>query len=221
MSSTDSTVYLFTFNDTMDEVDITQNDMIVSIDSSYLLDYDWSAKYISNQQLAVTVDVVSVLTGLETMTINFTNPKKYRTNIGGCLTKYSYSITMTTNLQDSVDQAKSMGFFSQFFTYSGLFIIGGVILVLGGSLEMLWSLINTLQIISYLPLITSYFPEHVRVMYGILELTNLDIDFMANLFKKITTISNIDVGIKNSRFTSNGIESPLFLNNAASLILSF
>ena len=221
VSSTDSTVYLFTFNDTMDEVDITQNDMIVSIDSSYLLDYDWSAKYISNQQLAVTVDVVSVLTGLETMTINFTNPKKYRTNIGGCLTKYSYSITMTTNLQDSVDQAKSMGFFSQFFTYSGLFIIGGVILVLGGSLEMLWSLINTLQIISYLPLITSYFPEHVRVMYGILELTNLDIDFMANLFKKITTISNIDVGIKNSRFTSNGIESPLFLNNAASLILSF
>ena len=203
----------------MDEVDITQNDMIVSIDSSYLLDYDWSAKYISTQQLAVTVDVVSVLNGLETLTIKYTNVNKYRTKIGGCLLNYSYSITMTTNLQDSVDQAYVLSYFSQFFTYSGLLILGGVILALGGLLEMLWSLINTLKIISYLPLKTPYFPEYVRVMYGILELTNLDI--MANLFRKLTTISNIDVGINNSRFTLNGIESSLFLNNAASLILSF
>ena len=221
LSESDSTTYIFTFNDTMQIVNITQSDMVVSIDSSYLIEYDWSASYINSTQLSVTVTVQSVLMGTETLKVKFINSKKFRTDIGGCLDKIEYSIGMETNLGESVSKANVLGLISEYLTYSGLFIIAGVMVILGGSLEMLWSLINTLQIISYLPLMTPYFPEHVKVMFRILESTNLDFAPLANIFKKYTKIDSINVGISDSRFESNGIESPLFLDNAASLILSF
>jgi len=78
---------------------------------------------------------------------------------------------------------------------------------------MIWSLLNTLQIISFLPLMIPYYPEHVKIMFEILEFTNMDIEFISNLFKQFINIEGLEVPSYDSRFLDNGIGSPLFLAN--------
>lgn len=97
--------------------------------------------------------------------------------------------------------------------FVGMFACFGLIMLLGGSLEMIWSLINTLQIISYLPLMISNYPKHVSVMFEILGFTNMDIEILSNMFKSVIKIDLISLPSFNQRFLDYGIESPLFLDN--------
>lgn len=93
-------------------------------------------------------------------------------------------------------------------------MVGGLLLmVFQGSVELIWSLINTLQIITYLPLITPYYPEHVKVMFAMLEFVNMQIPYMASLFSKLFGFLHLNAPSYNDRFLSNGINSPLFLEN--------
>ena len=78
---------------------------------------------------------------------------------------------------------------------------------------MVWSLVNTLQIITFLPLMIPYYPEHVKIMFEILEFTNMDIEFISDLFKQFIAIDGLSLPSYNSRFLDNGIGSPLFLEN--------
>lgn len=79
---------------------------------------------------------------------------------------------MKSSLQGSVDQANAISGFAKFSAYIGIFVTLALIIIGGGSLEMIWALINTLQLIAYLPLMTPFFPEHVRVMFFLLQFTN-------------------------------------------------
>jgi len=120
---------------------------------------------------------------------------------------------MNSNLSSSVAAAKSAKGFMSFVTYFGILLAIAMVIILGGSLEMIWVLINTLQLISYLPLMTPYFPDHVKTMFSIMKMTNLDISVLSNFFKKWISIDKLSVPINNVRFTQNGINSPLFLDN--------
>jgi len=78
---------------------------------------------------------------------------------------------------------------------------------------MLWSLINTLQLISYLPLMTQFFPEHVRIMFMILKFANCDFTFLSNIFKSMIHIRITSADEYNELFAKNGISSSLFFVN--------
>lgn len=78
---------------------------------------------------------------------------------------------------------------------------------------MIWSLINTLQLITYLPLMTPYYPAHVKVMFEVLAFVNMDIQFISNMFASLVNIKGLNTPSYNSRFLNNGIDSPLFLSN--------
>jgi hypothetical protein len=101
----------------------------------------------------------------------------------------------------------------QYFVIAGMLGIFGLLLILGSSLELIWSLINTLQIISYLPFMIPYYPEHVKIMFQILSFVNLDIEFLSDFVKDYISIEGLNTSIYNARFIDNGIESPLFLDN--------
>ena len=58
-----------------------------------------------------------------------------------------------------------------------------------------------------------YYPEHVKIMFEILEFVNMDIEFLSDLFTRLTSIDGLKTASYNSRFAENGIESPLFLTN--------
>ena len=199
---------------------LTSNDMTVSIDSSYTLSYTWSAKYTDSTHLTVSVVVKSVLQGTETLNIKLSNYKTFKTAVGGWLNQTDFSVKMKSNLTTSVQSAQSASSFMTLLTYIGIIVGALLVTVLGGSLELIWSLINTLQLISYLPLITPYFPEHVKVMFKIMKMTNMNFDFLSSFFKKLISLNTENISMNNSRLSANEIDSPLFLDNSASVIMS-
>jgi hypothetical protein len=67
--------------------------------------------------------------------------------------------------------------------------------------------------ISFLPFMVTYYPEHVKVMFEILGFTNMDIEIFSDFFKKIIFIDGLEVPSYNQRFFENGIDNPLFLSS--------
>ena len=93
-------------------------------------------------------------------------------------------------------------------------------LVLGSSMSKMLCLINWMQLVWYLPLMTSYFPEHVKVMYSYLAFSNMDIDIFTEAFKRLTYVSTENLSAFNQRFEDNNVSSVLFFDNSASILFS-
>ena len=93
-------------------------------------------------------------------------------------------------------------------------------ILLGSSMSKMLCLINWMQLVWYLPLMTSYFPEHVKVMYSYLAFSNMDIDIFTEAFKKLTYVSTENVVAFNQRFEDNNVSSVLFFDNSASILFS-
>ena len=113
-----------------------------------------------------------------------------------------------------------MAGFATYSAYTGVLVTVGLVIIGGGSMEMIWALINTLQLIAYLPLITPYFPKHVRTMFEILKFANGDFEFLSDLFNLLVSFSMKGTKEFNDIFTKNGIDTTLLLDNSASLIMS-
>ena len=128
---------------------------------------------------------------------------------------------MKSSLSNSVHSASSIGGLTQYFAMIGIVGIFGILWLLGSSFEMVWSLINTLQLISYLPLMITFYPNHVTLMFQYLQFSNLDIQYISDFFKSFIPLNLTNTPSFNMRFENFGIQTPLFINNWASLLLSF
>ena len=201
------------FNNTMNITEIGEDDLLIEIQSIYKISYSWTARYADDTTLNINIDISSVLEGGETLTISFINYKKYRSPGGGCLTSYKLITQMKSTLFNTEESSRAVSSVAAFSTYTGLIVTLSFTIIGGGSLEMIWALINTLQLISYLPLMTPYFPEHVRIMFFILKFANCDFELLANMFKYIISYGDSSDSEYSQLFTRNGIESPLFLGN--------
>ena len=112
-----------------------------------------------------------------------------RSSRGGWLTLQQLSATLNSNMVTSTEAANSMSGFAQYTAYTGIVVTVVLVIVGGGSLEMIWALLNTMQIISYLPLMTEYFPNHVRIMYTLLKFANMNFDILKQLFQRMIWIN--------------------------------
>lgn len=115
---------------------------------------------------------------------------------------------------------ESASSFTQFSTYTGVLFTIALVIIGGGSMEMVWALVNTLQLIAYFPLMTPYFPQHVRTMFEILKFANGDFEFLSGMFDSIVSVSRIQPREFSYVFTRNDIETSNFLENASSLMMS-
>ena len=217
--SSDNTI-LIGFSHSMNQASITINDLQVTISSSYTIDFSWSATYIDTKALKLSINTRTVLEGGEKIIIKFTNYKIFRAPRGGWLTAQELSTTLYGSLISSSNLASSLSFFAQYTAYLGIIVTVILIIVGGGSLEMVWALLNTMQIISYLPLMTDYFPQHVRIMYLILKFSNLNFDFLSEIFKKMISYSSYPSASYSDLFSKNGFDSSLILDNWASILFT-
>ena len=74
---------LVSFNFTMLNSSIGQNDLLVTISGNYNIDFTWTAIYQSGKSLLIQLNVNTVLQGGETLTIKFINSKVFRGPDGG------------------------------------------------------------------------------------------------------------------------------------------
>ena len=128
---------------------------------------------------------------------------------------------MKGSFSDSAQTVSAISSLSQYFVMIGIVAAFVILKLLGSSFEMIWSLINTLQLISYLPLMITFYPEHVTAMFQYLQFTNMNIPFLSEIFKSLIPFDMNDVPSFDARFTDFGIQTSLFVNNWASLLLSF
>ena len=127
---------------------------------------------------------------------------------------------MKSSLSNSAHTASAIGGLTKYFTIIGIAGIFGILLLLGSSFEMIWSLVNTLQLISYLPLMITFYPEHVISMFQYLQFSNLDVQYISDLFKSLIPFDLSNTPSFNTRFLEFGIQTPLFVDNWASILLS-
>jgi cysteine-rich repeat protein len=208
------------FDHAMQDSTIGLNDMSVSISSDIRIKVDWTAHYINSTSLLIKLSINSALQGGEILKIKFTNSKVFRGPNGGWVKPSIFTAKLESSFASVAASAQAASQYMEYLVLGGTIAIFGLLLILGGSLEMVWSLINTLQIISFLPLMIQYYPEHVTIMFSILEFSNMEIGFFSDMFKQLIDINGLEIPSYNSRFLDNGIESPLFLDNWASLLFS-
>ena len=114
------------------------------------------------------------------------------------------------NLVDSINKMESGSLYAQIIVYSWVLINIGLSLILGSKMSMMLWVINWMQLVWYLPLMTSYFPKHVKIMYSLLSFANMDIQIFSDAFKRLTYIASDEMYPFNQRFENNDISSMLF-----------
>jgi proprotein convertase subtilisin/kexin type 5 len=212
--------FLIAFDHEMLNSSVGLNDLFISITSETIVKFSWTAQYQNSIALLVKLNIKSALQGGETLTIKFVNDKVFRGPRGGWVKPASFTSKLTSSLASVAATAEAASNVMQYVALGGTAVAFGSIMVLGGSLEMVWSLINTIQIISFLPLMIDAYPEHVTIMFGMLDFSNMDFSFISNKLTDMILIEGLSVSWDNPRYLANGIESPLFLQNCASMFFS-
>ena len=87
-------------------------------------------------------------------------------------------------MTEDVKISSTISKYTYYFTFGGVLSGFSILLLIGESFELIWSLINTLQLISFLPLIINSYPEHVMIMFEVLQFLNLDFDVITNFIRK-------------------------------------
>ena len=216
----DSKVHVL-FDHDMYQTEITLDDLYLEIVSNINVKFSWTAEYVNSKELLITLSINSIIKGDETLKIRFINSKVFRGVYGGWVKPQELTTLLLNSLASSAESAKSISSYTEYMILSGIIVAFLLLYICGNSIEMIWSLVNTLQIITFLPLMTEYYPDHVKIMFEILEFVNIDFEFLSNMFASLLNIDDITANSYNSRFLENGIDSPLFLHNSASLIMTF
>ena len=219
-SVTSGNTVVVSFSYAMKQASISLNDLQVTISSSYTIDFSWSASYSNTTTLNIAISTNTVLQGNEKVTVSFVNYKKFRSSRGGWLTLLQLSATLNSNMVTSTEAVNSMSGFAQYTAYTGIVVTVVLVIVGGGSLEMIWALLNTMQIISYLPLMTEYFPNHVRIMFQLLKFANMNFDILKQLFQIMIWINIYSSVPYNDIFSQNGIDSWLIVDNWGSVLMT-
>ena len=91
--------------------------------------------------------------------------------------------------------------------------------VLSASLQQLWSMINTQQIIVLLPLFNIEMPANAQIFYGfIMELASFNILPMQEFYDKYLPTPEWDEPL-NDKFNNLGFQSTFFLNNMGTMVI--
>ena len=107
---------------------------------------------------------------------------------------------------------------SYMFIFTMLLSIGISVLT-GGSMELMWSLANTLQILFYFGMLNLYFSSDLIAVYGFLKYSNFDnpiSDYISTFVKSILSFSSSNLG---SNFGNLGFDSTNILALCLSKIL--
>jgi len=213
-SATSEIVYVF--NDTMSEHEFTGDEFTLSFEGPSI-DYElsYSASFTSNTTLKLKYSVSPGIVGGsgEQLTVQFSNILAFETSDGIPIStqyvyKYEFEVVEASAQAESAGSGASLMFVSSF----GLSI--GASLMTGQSMELMWSLANTLQIIYILGLLDLYYPPNLLAVISYMKYSNFDNPFSKYLSGlAIGSLNVVSTPISTS-FESFGFESSNILINS-------
>lgn len=103
-----------------------------------------------------------------------------------------------------------------FFANLGVTIISNFIT--GASMEMFWVMMNTLQLVYYLRLLSLYYPSHTITMFKYLNYANFETKFSSYLTKSLFGPSFFPEESLNPQFFTFGYKSSNYIANFADKI---
>ena len=125
-----------------------------------------------------------------------------------------------TILAMPVDESASSGGSGASYTFLFTMLISlSVSLLTGGSIELMWSLTNTLQILFFFGMLNLYYPSDLEMVYELMGYSNFDnpvTRYVGDLF--ISTISLVQSPVSN-KFTQLGFTSTNILSNSLDKLL--
>ena len=122
-------------------------DLYVSIKSDAKVKFTWTATYTSSTILKLSLELQSVLQGTEVLEIKFINDKVFRGPDGGCVEPDKLSTNLKSSLLQTAESAEAISDITSYLILAGIIFMIALLFCMGGTLEMIWSLINTLQLI--------------------------------------------------------------------------
>ena len=102
------------------------------------------------------------------------------------------------------------------------FLANGFIMILSsGSLEIMWTLLNTLQLLDYIVILKLYYPHNLVTMFSYLSFVNSDIPILEDIFLFFTNLeadSFTNDDPIHSNFENKGFSSKRILINLPSIL---
>lgn len=156
----------------------------------------------------------------ESMNILFNNPKNFVSSSGGIVDVSDSSKFTVTFPYVKADKSTTgvAGSSSLVAFLTSLAISVGAGILTGGSLELMWCMINTLQIIYYIGLMSLLYPPHVNVFFGFLALANANNALLSRISVLVFGTRIEDVNPVTNRFEALGMSNDSFTGNASDKI---
>jgi hypothetical protein len=95
----------------------------------------------------------------------------------------------------------------------------GISLVTGGSMELMWSMANTLQLIFFLGLLDLYYYSDLKAVFGFMKYSNFENPLSGYITKYIAGFASFVQSPVNSQFGDLGFESTNIILNSFDKIL--
>ena len=171
--------------------------------------------------VSITYNTALISDGSEKVVIKVANPYSFiSTNNVTLLTseKFTVDIALGSGIEESA-ASEAAGSGAKFGMVISFVVTSTANLVLGASMEKMWNLINTCQLIFYMGLVTVYFPNQILSFFSYLKMANMDNEFLA----KATEVSLVrgeedDRQALNYRYSYLGYETISFIENASDLV---
>jgi hypothetical protein len=190
------------FNDTLYEnVIVEDGDIEIRVygpESQYT--FTWTGKFTGPKSYSITTSFVTGLSGdnQESVILNFINTDKFKS-------VFSNRGVNPEELSGYLYKSSGSGSSSESLGQSAMYIfVASILLALissfgGNSMEMMWNMMNSLQMMYFLSYVYVQFPDYVETFFSFLDYANLDNQYTRFLTSKIISNDNFKRGDLNDR----------------------
>ena len=179
----------------------------------------WSTSF-SQKQLVVSFSVSPLLIGGvgETILLQLITVTKFKSQYQISM-KSPKQFTYTVSALAPNQSTQSGGSGASYMFIITMLLSLGISILTGGSMELMWSLANTLQILFYFGMLNLYFTPDLLAVYSFMKYSNFDnpvTDYLSQLI--VTSISFVSTPIS-SNFGSLGFSSTDIIANCLDKLL--
>lgn len=105
-------------------------------------------------------------------------------------------------------------------TMSGLMINLGIVIGLTITMEAMWSFVNAIQLLNFLPLVNVKIPDNMTILFDLLSFANMEIELVEVAFTEyMMNAEEVESTPLNERFEKYGYENRSILVNSSAVIM--